>query len=182
MHLKGRKLGEILVALKMLDEKSLKEALDYAEAWLCPLGQACIEMGLLDEKALTRALSVQLGAPAVDLKTVGVSPEILGLIPPRTAAERRVIPLAIASNGSRNSLIVAVSTPRNPVLDELGFLTGYRVTPVLASDADIDAALIRLYHIDPTNGVEEHASVNLSGGPGLEHIEAGYFELQTPKK
>lgn len=177
IQLKGRKLGEILLAMKMVNEQSLKEALEYAEAWLCPLGQACLELGVLDERTLTRALSVQLGAPAVDLKNVAVAPEVLALIPPRTAAERRVIPLAIASNGSRNSLIVAVSQPRNPALDELAFLTGYRISPVLASDADIDAALIRLYHIDPTNGVEEHASVDLSAGPGLEHVIAGYLDL-----
>ena len=174
-HLKGRKIGEILVAMGLLNEKGVKEALEYADAWLCPFGQACVELGLLDERTLTRALAVQLGAPAVDLRTVEVSEDVLAMIPPSTAAERRVVPLAVIRNATnRPTLVVAVSNPKNTALDELAFSTGHRISPVLASDADIDSSLVRLYRIDPTTGAE---SVDLSQGPGLEHVIAGYLDL-----
>ena len=180
-HLKGRKIGEILVAMNLLDAARLREALEYSEAWLCPLGQACIELGYFDDRTLTRALAVQLGAPAVDLRSVEPGEEVLRMIAPRTAAERRVIPLAVIANGgnARPTLVVAVSNPKNGVIDELAFATGHRISPVLASDADIDASLVRLYRIDPTTGTDD--AVDLSAGPGLEHVIAGYLDLGTPE-
>lgn len=179
-HLKGRKIGEILVAMGLLDAARLREALEYATAWLCPLGQACIELGYFDDRTLTRALAVQLGAPAVDLRSVEPGEDVLRIIDPRTAAERRVIPLAVIPNANaRPTLVVAVSNPKNSVLDELAFATGHRISPVLASDADIDAALVRLYRIDPTTGTDD--TVDLSAGPGLEHVIAGYLDLGTPE-
>lgn len=175
-HLKGRKIGEILVAMGILNESSIREALEYSEAWLCPFGQSCIELGLCDDKTLTRALAVQLGAPAVDLQSIDVTPDILAMISSKMAVERRVIPLAVVRNGAaRPTLVVAVSNPKNTALDELAFSTGHRISPVLASDADIDAALIRMYRMDPTTGHEN--SVDLSEGPGLEHVIAGYLDL-----
>ena len=175
-HLKGLKIGEILIAMGLLNEKAVRETLEYAEAWLCPFGQACIELGLVDDRALTRALSIQLGAPAVALGSVDVTADVLALVPARTAAERRVIPLAIIRNASaRPTLVLAVSNPKTTALDELAFSTGHRISPVLASDADIDAALVRMYRIDPTTYAEN--SVDLSDGPGLEHVIAGYIDL-----
>lgn len=178
-HLKGRKIGEILVAMGLLDEAGVREALEYADAWLCPFGQACVELGLADERAVTRALALQLGAPAVELRSVEVSTEVLAMISPRTAAERRVVPLTVIRNpNARPTLVVAVSNPKNTALDELAFATGHRISPVLASDADIDAALVRLYRVDPTTGSGD--SVDLSTGPGLEHVIAGYLDLSGP--
>lgn len=177
-HLKGRKIGEILVAMGVLNEKAVQEALEYSAAWLCPFGQACIELGVVDDRALTRALAVQLGAPAVDLSKVDVTADVLALVPARMAAERRVIPLSVIRNGAaRPTLVVAVSSPKTTALDELAFSTGHRISPVLASDADIDAALVRMYRIDPTTYAEN--SVDLSDGPGLEHVIAGYLDLGT---
>lgn len=179
-HLKGRKIGEILVAMGLLDEVRLREALEYSEAWLCPLGQACIELGFFDDRTLTRALAVQLGAPAVDLRSVDPGEEVLRVIEARTAAERRVIPLAVIQNANaRPTLVVAVSNPKNPVIDELAFATGHRISPVLASDSDIDASLVRLYQVDPTTGTDD--TVDLGSGPGLEHVIAGYLELGVPE-
>ena len=177
-HLKGRKIGEILVGMGVLSEAAVKEALEYSGAWLCPFGQSCIELGLVDDRTLTRALAVQLGAPAVDLQSIEVTPDILALVPARTAAERRVIPLAVVRNANaRPTLVVAVSNPKNTALDELAFSSGHRISPVLASDADIDAALVRLYRIDPTTCAEN--SIDLSAGPGLEHVIAGYLNLDV---
>ena len=177
-HLKGRKIGEILVSMGLLNEAGVQEALEYSEAWLCPFGQSCIELGLLDERTLTRALAVQLGAPAVDLATIDVTPDVLAMVSSRMAVERRVIPLAIVRNGAaRPTLVIAVSNPKNTALDELAFSTGHRISPVLASDADIDAALVRMYRMDPTTGHEN--SVDLSEGPGLEHVIAGYLDLSA---
>jgi hypothetical protein len=175
-HLKGRKIGEILQAMGVLSAPMIQEALDYSQAWLCPFGQACVDLGFLDDRTITRALAVQLGAPVVDLRHVYVSEGILGLISARDAAEYRVIPLSVVRNGrARPTLVVAVSDPKNAALDDLAFSTGHRISPVLSSDADLDAALVRLYEIDPTTRTED--SVDLSNGPGLEHVIAGYLDL-----
>jgi hypothetical protein len=47
------------------------------------------------------------------------------------------------------TLVIAIASPKNLVeLDELSFITGHRVSPVIASDSDIDAAMMSVYGID----------------------------------
>ena len=178
--LKGKKLGEILLRIGVIDSTGLDAALAHARAWTIPLGQACVDLGLASDDSVLRALAVQMAAPVVALTGVQIAAEVIEMVPPKTAVARRAIPLSFTpgEKGSRGTLTVAIDLPRNmPALDEIAFASGHRVVAVIASSADIDAALVSVYQVDPTDGSPLSARVDLEGGPGLDHVISGYFDF-----
>ena len=61
METKRKKLGEILIEEKVIDEMQLKAALGHQQQWGGKLGTTLIEMSFVTE----RALADELGAPAI---------------------------------------------------------------------------------------------------------------------
>lgn len=174
----GKKLGTILVGLGLIDADQERAALEYSARWGLPFGQTCVRMGLLDEHTVTQGLSVQMGAPSVALAGLAVAPEVLALVPASIAERDRVIPLRVDRGAGRAVLLVAVSNPRNlGPLDELTFRTGMRVSPVLASDADLDAALFRFYGLDVQRHTKASSMVELEL-EGALHSSAGGSDAQ----
>lgn len=180
-ELKGKRIGEILLSLGVLDGIRLQEALEYAKAWLVPFGQACIDLGYCTENDIVRAVAVQMGAPAVRLDGFAVDAQVLQRIPKWVAARWRVLPVALTESpaGGRPTLVVAVSRPRElAIWDDLAFTSQCRISMVVASDTDLDAALVRLYGVDPT--VHAGTSVDEQSQPGVEHLVSQYFDFGAP--
>ena len=178
--LKCKKLGEILLRIGVINTAGLDTALAHARAWSIPIGQACVELGIASDDSILRALAVQMAAPVVALTGVQIAAEVVEMVPAKTAAARRAIPLSFApgEKGARGTLTVAIDLPRNvPALDEISFASGHRVAAVIASSADIDAALVSVYRVDPTDGSPLVSRVDLEGGPGLDHVVSGYFDF-----
>lgn len=174
----GKKLGAILVGLGLIDVDQERAALEYSARWGLPFGQTCVRMGLLDEQTVTQGLSVQMGAPSVSLATLAVPPEVLALVPAALAERDRMIPLRLDRGAGRPVLLVAVSNPRNlGPLDELAFRTGTRITAVLASDAELEAALLRLYGLDVLRHTRSSSMVDLEL-ESAQSFSAGGAEAQ----
>jgi len=166
-----KKLGMIFVELGVITVEQEEQALAFARKNALPFGQACVRLGFVDEDTVVKGLSMQLGAPSVSLRGITVAPPVRALIPARLA--ERVVPVSVipGANGvGLSTLVVAIASPKNLVeLDELSFITGHRISPVIASDSDIDAALMAVYGID----VNRRTSV----GNVLDLVEpAGSFE------
>src|SRR4051794_10296918 len=128
--LKGKKLGEILLRIGVIDVTGLDNALAHARAWTIPLGQACVDLGIASEDSILRALAVQMAASVVALAGVQIPGEVVEMVPAKTAVARRAIPVAFTpgEKGARGTLTVAIDLPRNmPALDEIAFATGHRV-------------------------------------------------------
>jgi len=179
-ELKGKRIGEILVSLGILDGLRLNEALEYSKAWMVPFGQACVDLGYCTEDDVVRAVAIQMGAPAVRLDGFTVAGEVLARVPRTVAARCRVMPVAVTPSpgGGRPTLVVAVSRPRDiAVWDDLAFSTQCRISMVVTSDSDLDAALVRFYGVDPT--VHGGASTEEESAPGIAHLVDGYFDLKT---
>lgn len=180
-ELKGKRIGEVLVSLGILDGIRLEDALEYSRAWMVPFGQACVDLGYCTEEDVVRAVAVQMGAPAVRLDGFAVDPTVLSRIPKTVAARWRVLPVALTDSpaGGRPTLVVAVSRPRDlAIWDDLAFTSQCRISMVVASDADLDAALVRLYGVDPT--VHTGVAIEDQSQPGVEHLVAQYFDFEGP--
>ena len=76
-----KRLGELLVQAKIIDETQLKTALAEHPRWGTPLGLTLLSLGMVREKTLVRALSHQLNIPSIDLETTGVSKGVLRFLP-----------------------------------------------------------------------------------------------------
>lgn len=90
---------------------------------------------------LYRAEATRLGYPFVDLFHCEVSPQVLERVPPRIAREYTIFPVAMEGN----SLTLAMSNPRTADLDRLQFLLNHMVSPVMATEGAILAAINHHY-------------------------------------
>lgn len=181
MDLKGMKLGRIFVALGLLDEDQERAALEYARQWSIPFGRACVKMGFLDEDLVVRALSMQAGTPSVSLASIEVPMDVLDLVPKKIAEKHRVLPVSVVDSAKgRGTLVVAASAPLSvEALDELRFSTGRRIELVIASDAELDAALFRFYAIDLDRHIRSHQMVDFEAADAGEAIVHDRLELTT---
>ncbi len=150
------RIGEMLVQLGRLDTMQLQAALAHQRRWGGRLGGAIVHLGFLEEDALLDALGQQLGVPFVEIGDREIPPKVLALVPRKVAQARRVLPLELTVEGRRGVLVVAVDDPGDlGILDELAFVTGLQVRPVLAREVDLDRALERYLAIPPRK--REHA-------------------------
>ena len=145
--MRGKRLGDILVDLKLIDALQLRSALAYQRQWGHRLGRCLVELRMCTEETITRALSLQLGIPCVRLDQVEVKPQIAALVSARVAQDANAVPLALTrSRSGRTVLQIAMSDPCDlETIDGLRFATGIDIEPVLAGETDVQDALQRLY-------------------------------------
>jgi type IV pilus assembly protein PilB len=134
------RIGELLLREKLISAEQLQNAVDEQKKGGGRLGYNLTKLGYISEKDLTVFLSKQYGIPTVDLASQEVDQDIVKLIPEDVAQKYQVIP--VSRTGS--TLVVAMSDPSNIfAIDDIKFLTGYNVEPLVASDAAIKEAIDR---------------------------------------
>jgi type IV pilus assembly protein PilB len=102
-------------------------------------------LGFLDEGSLLAYLGRRYGIPVVDLNLAEAPAETVGLVRKEICQRYHVFPVS----RTEDTLTLALSDPTGlPAIDDVQFATGLRVTPVLASDAAITAALSKHYRAD----------------------------------
>jgi type IV pilus assembly protein PilB len=138
------RIGEMLVQQGRLHPAQLQAALAHQRQWGGRIGGAIVHLGFLRAPALLEALGQQLGIPFVEIGDRVIPPKVLALVPRKLAQARRVLPLELTQEGRRYLVVVAVGDPIDlSVMDELEFVTGLKVRPVLASEEDLDQNLER---------------------------------------
>jgi type IV pilus assembly protein PilB len=142
----GGRLGQVLVAEGLISEDQLNRALAAQRTTLALLGAVLVNQGALREDSLTYVLSSHLNAPIADLKHGEVDAEVARMLPEEFARRHLVLPL-----GRQNGHIaVAMSDPSNlPLLNDIRLITGFEVTPYVASPSDILANLSRIHSMRP---------------------------------
>lgn len=86
--------------------------------------------------------SIEYGTPCIQLEGVVPEPEVLEKVSPGFAYRNKVVPIRLEAD----VLTVAMVDVLNIVLiDEIQLVTNCQITPVLAAEAEIDEAIIRLY-------------------------------------
>jgi len=145
------RIGELLLREKLITTDQLKKAIDEQKKSGGRLGYNLTKLGYITEKDLTGFLSRQYGIPTIDLSTHEVDHEIVKLIPEDVAQKYQVIP--VSRTGS--TLVVAMADPSNIfAIDDIKFLTGYNVEPLVASDASIKTAIEKYYEASEMGGLE----------------------------
>jgi type IV pilus assembly protein PilB len=136
------KLGEILLKENLITPDQLKQALDHQKANGGRLGNSLVKLGFLNDDEVTAVLSRQYGVPSINLAYFEVDPSITKLIPIETATKYQVLPLSRVGA----SLTLAMVDPTNVfAMDDIKFMTGFNVEPVVASEASILEAIKKHY-------------------------------------
>lgn len=136
------KLGEILIRENLITSQQLREALDYQRTSGGRLGSNLIKLGIISDEVITSVLSRQYGVPSINLDLFEIEQETVHLISQEVASKYSVMP--ISKVGA--TLTMAMADPTNVfAMDDIKFMTGLNVEPVVASEASIQSAIVNYY-------------------------------------
>src|SRR6516165_3098758 len=136
------RLGEILLKESLITQDQLDKALEFQRSNGGKLGSCLTKMGFITDDDITGVLSRQYGVPSINLKYYEIDPNVIKLIPQDTALRYQVVPLSRVGS----VLTIAMTDPTNVfAMDDIKFMTGFNVEPVVASETAIVEAISRFY-------------------------------------
>src|SRR5688572_4487370 len=136
------KLGEILIRENLVTPAQLREALDHQRASGGRLGSNLVKLGIISDDVITAVLSRQYGVPSINLDLFQIEAEVIKLISQEVALKYMILP--VSRNGS--TLTLAMADPTNVfAMDDIKFMTGFNVEPVIASEASIQMSIGKYY-------------------------------------
>ena len=162
------KLGEILVRENLISPQHLREALDYQREHGGRLGFNLVKLGLISDDMITAVLSRQYGIPSVNLELFNIDPAVIGLIPQDVAQKHSVLPLSRVGA----TLTLAMVDPTNVfALDDVKFMTGLNVEPVVVAEGSVQQAIAKYYGSSreielASSSVEEVSALPSANGNG----------------
>lgn len=148
MAMAGR-LGAMLVSSGLITEEQLKKALAVQQREGGRLGSILVKMNFVPEDKLIMFLSKQYGVPYVDLSRFEIDANVVKLIPADVAQKYQIMPI----NRTGATITIAMVDPSNVfAIDDVKFMTGYNVEPVVATEAGIKNAIAKYYSL--TSAIE----------------------------
>ena len=141
----ARRIGTIMVDMGYLDEDSLWKILEEQNrSGNELLGKIAVRMGLAKEEQVLKALGEQLCMKVIKLNDITIPAEMTELVGESMATAYKVVPLS--QNKKDKSVTVVMAEPQNPsTIDSLRLFLGVDVKGAVASEADVMAAIERLY-------------------------------------
>ena len=175
-----RRIGEWLVAEKIITQEQLDRALEVKPHSEKKLGEIIVDLGFCSEEVIVDVLARKFGIDKVSPATMKISEEILALIPGNILRKHVMIPIEY-KEGSANTLRVAMADPVDMnAIDDIMIITNLQVESCIATPADIMQALDKHYgnaeamdaaqkyaqerqqQLEAAEGEEENADVNNS--------------------
>src|SRR3970282_328063 len=131
------RLGDLLLKEKRITPEQLQEVLNYQKTNGGKLGANLVKLGFIKDEEITALLSKQYGLPSLNLTKFEIALNALKLIPSETAQKYQIVPLSRAGA----TLTIAMTDPTNVfAMDDIKFMTGYNVEPVVAPGASLQEA------------------------------------------
>src|SRR4029077_7950024 len=166
---------------KKITPDQLQQALAAQKSNGGKLGYKLVKMGFVKDEEITALLSKQYGVPSINLAQFQIDPAVVKLVPPETAQKYQIIPLS----RSGASLTIAMTDPTNVfAMDDIKFMTGYNVEPVVASETAITEAVQKYYPLKAAGGKGAAGKPGAAGGStagmsALDMASKGLEELQS---
>ncbi len=136
------KLGEMLLKAGLISQPQLQEALEAQKKNGGKLGFNLVKLGYVKEDDITQLLSDQYGVPSINLRHFEIDESVIDLVPSEVAQKYLVLPV----NRTGATLTIAMADPTNVfAMDDIKFMTGYNVEPVVASEIAIRESIERYY-------------------------------------
>lgn len=155
-------MAELLVRGGIVTREQLQEALEIEKKNGSNLLQELIQHGFTTETQLTEFLGKQFGIERVDLEIEPIEESVFSSIPAQIIQKHRIVPLRLVGS----TLTVAMTDPTDLVaINEVKFVTGYGVRPVLASGSAIKKFLDQRF-----GGVSYDAVLKKFGDGDMEVI------------
>jgi type IV pilus assembly protein PilB len=135
-------IGELLIKENFITPDQLEIALKHQRQNGGRLGSILINLGFVEDDDITALLSRKYGVPSINLTFFEIDPAVIKLIPVDVAQKYMVVPLSRVGS----TLTVASADPTNVfAMDDIKFMTGFNVEPVVATETSITEALEKYY-------------------------------------
>ncbi len=136
------RLGDILVAQKLISREQLRLGLEQQKKSGRRLGRVLLEQGFVSDEQISEAISRQLAIPFVNLKFYNLKPDLVRLLPETQARRFRAIML----EDRKTSYLVGLADPTDLfAFDELQRLLKRDIEVAVVSEALLVQAIDRVY-------------------------------------
>jgi type IV pilus assembly protein PilB len=167
------RIGELLLKEKRISAEQLQEALNYQRT----NGGKLVKLGYVKDEEITALLSKQYGVPSIALNQFEIDPAVIKLVPGETARKYQIVPLSRAGA----TLTIAMTDPTNVfAMDDVKFMTGYNVEPVVASETAVLDSIDKYYGAGTPQSEKPKAGgpvVQQDGPAGESALEAAARSL-----
>ena len=172
----SQRLGDLLVKEKVITTEQLEQAVKLQKESHSRLASALVKLGFLSDEDVTNFLSRQYGVPAINLSYFEIDPAVVKLIPYETAKRYQILPLSRVGA----SLTIAMVDPTNVfAMDDIKFMTGFNIEPVVASESSILEGIEKAYGVSKEAELEQvMQSMNDAGEGGDIELQAEAQELE----
>src|SRR5271168_4157140 len=162
----SQRLGDLLVKEKVITPEQLEQATKLQKDSHTRLASALVKLGFLSDEDVTNFLSRQYGVPAINLSYFEIDPAVVKLIPYETAKRYQILPLSRVGA----SLTIAMVDPTNVfAMDDIKFMTGFNIEPVVASESSIIEGIDKAYGTSKEEELEQvMQSMNDAGEADVE--------------
>ena len=148
----SQRLGDLLVKEKVITPEQLEQAIKLQKEAHIRLASALVKLGFLSDEDVTNFLSRQYGVPAINLSYFEIDPAVVKLIPYETAKRYQILPLSRVGA----SLTIAMVDPTNVfAMDDIKFMTGFNIEPVVASESSINEGIDKAYGTSKEEELEQ---------------------------
>jgi len=172
----SQRLGDLLVKEKVITPEQLEQATKLQKDSHTRLASALVKLGFLSDEDVTNFLSRQYGVPAINLSYFEIDPAVVKLIPYETAKRYQILPLSRVGA----SLTIAMVDPTNVfAMDDIKFMTGFNIEPVVASESSIIIGIDKAYGTSKEEELEQvmQSMNDLGEGTDVE-VQAEEQELE----
>ncbi len=136
------KIAQKLLESSLISQEQLTRALEAQQQGGGSLSYNLVRTGAISEMAFAEFMGQVYNVPAVDLETVEPDASAVDLIPGEVATKFQVVPV----KREGRVLTVAMANPDNIfAIDDIKFITGFEVKPVVATETAIKKTIDRLY-------------------------------------
>ncbi len=137
-----KRLGETLVARRLITEAQLGELLSVQDRTGKKIGQLVADKKLVSSDDLVNVLSEQLDVPTIQLNSFTPDAELVRLLPESFMRKALILPVFLIGT----ELSVAMADPRAlDTLDEITRRTGFEVAPMLCSEEELQIAFSQIF-------------------------------------
>ena len=159
---------EILLDVGLISREHLQAAREQSQRDNTSVVAVLIKNGVVSQVDVTKTLANQFGMEFVQLADYRVPDDVLALVPRHVARRYKIVPVAKHDG----TLTIAISDPLDvDTVDSLRYLLKINVEPVVAAQAEIEAALSRYY------GTADETVENM-----LQEITEGEIDLAAAVK
>jgi type IV pilus assembly protein PilB len=136
------KIAKKLLESSLVSQEQMSQALDVQKSEGGSLSYNLVKTGAISEGAFAEFMGQIYNVPAVDLDDHAPQPDVVGMIPAEVATRFQVVPV----RREGRVLTVAMANPDNIfAIDDIKFITGLEVSPVVATETAIKKSIDAMY-------------------------------------